>query len=214
MISKKFLAGIAAFISAASVQAGQIPLSTSVSLGNQLSNGQSQNVQININGLLASNGLSSDSILSGILTVTGFSAANYADDTSSTGYMQVDPVTHVYRDCKHGVCTDKVITDKVRVKDYTNEHSDPVADIMKVMVGDASGSATAADRNESYTDFGARVAEPDKTTGNAASGYNYFYHRNRDHFLSISGGLQVLLDLDDVALDDLFADGIQVLERL
>jgi len=210
MVSKKFLAGIVAIVAAASVHATPISLSTSMSPGSQVANGQTKDFQIDVNSLLAANGLSKNSILSGFLTVTGYSAANYAFvDTSSSGYVQAPNASHIYKDCNNkGVCTDKTVFDKVRIKDLTNEFSDPVADIMKVSAGDASGSDTASDTHNSYTDWTDSVLEDDKTTGNPQSGYNYFYHRTRDHHQSIFGGLDVLLDLDEVALNDLFADGI------
>jgi|GEM_PF-1715928 len=210
MVSKKFLAGIVAIVAAASVQAAPISLSTSMSPGSHVTNGQSKDFQIDVNSLLAANGLSKNSILSGFLTVTGYSAADFSSvDTSSTGYIQGPNASHIYKDCNNkGVCTDKTVYDKVRVKDITNEFSDPVADIMKVSAGDASGSDTVGDFNSVYTNWTDSVLESDKTTGTDKNGYNFFYHRTRDHHQSIFGGLDVLLDLDEVALNDLFADGI------
>ena len=209
MISKKFLVGILAVACAASAQAGQISLSASVAPVGQLSKGQSQNLQVNVNGLLSEHGLSSQSILSGILTVTGFSAPNYTyDDPSSSGYVQAAPRPRDYTECSKGVCTTTSVMDKVRIKDITAEYNDSVADIMKVMVGEASAIDTADTIKETYSDFSHEVLDEDKTTGNAKTGFNLFYHRDREHSRSISGGLEVMLGLDDFALDDLLLDGI------
>ncbi|WP_028103317.1 PEP-CTERM sorting domain-containing protein [Pseudoduganella violaceinigra] len=210
MKSTRIVAGIAALLCAVSAQAAQISLTSTVLLGNTLTNGQSQNVQVNVNSLLAGTGFASNSIVSGLLTVTGFSDPDYAPvfATGGGGYVQEATTTHQYKSCNPNGknCTTKTVTDKNHVKYATNNHLDLVADTMVVKAGDASESDSVSDFNESTTDYGSRVWE--KTTGSDNGGYNFFYHRNRDHYLSVSGALEVLLDLDAKALGDLGADGI------
>ena len=204
MVSKKFLTGIAALFCAASVQAGQIPLSTSTTLGSQLGTGQELNLQINVNNLLANAGYASNSIISGFLTVTGYSAPNYfvLQSNNST----VSSADFPYQSCNKNKCTTKTGTVHTHVNDITTNYFDLVADTMTVSAGDASESDSATDIENSYSDFSAQVW--DKTNDNGNGTINKFYHRNRDHHMSLSGGLEVLLNLDATALADLAGDGI------
>jgi len=188
MVSKKFLAGIVTFFCAASVQAGQIPLSASVAAGNQLTEGHSLSLQIDVNSLLAKNGFTSQSISSGMLTVTGYSAPDYViTETSHTTTTKSGKVnTHV--------------------KDITANYLDLIADTMTVAAGESSASDSAHVIADSSSDFGDLVW--DSTNDNGKGTINKFYHRNNDHHFSISGGLEVLLDLDAAALFDLAKDGV------
>jgi hypothetical protein len=188
MASKKFLAGIVTFFcAAASAQAGQIPLSTSFGVGTTLTEGKSLNLQVDVNSLLAKSGFSSQSIISGMLTVSGFSAPDYVDNESksSTSSKSGNVITHIDA--------------------FTSNHLDLVADTMTVSAGDASESDTAAVIADS-TNWGDLIF--DRTNDNGKGTINKYYHRNNDHFFSISGGLEVLLDLDAKALLDLAEDGV------
>jgi hypothetical protein len=208
MAIKKIVVGIAALISAAAVQAAVIPLSTTVSLGQQLSTGQSQNVQVNVNNILANLGLTSASIVSGSLTVTAYSQADYAamGSTSPNGYVQTGAVNRQYQSCNGNHCTTKTAVDKTHLKDVTANYVDLIADTMLVSAGDSFEADSATEFSESYSDFGAKAW--DKTTGSNNGGYQEFYHRNRNHYLALSGSLEVLLNLDGKALGDLAGDGI------
>jgi hypothetical protein len=207
MASKKFLAGIVAFVSAAAVQAAPVPLTSTVALSNHLTTDQSLNFQIDVNSLLAGAGLTGAVITSGTLTVTGFSDPFYdLLTTTGNGYVKTGSTLRAYQDCNGSRCTTKYATDYTHIKDVSVNFLDLVADTMVVAAGDSSESASATDFAESYTDFGDKTW--DKTTGSATGGFNYFYHRDRSHFMSLSGGLEVMLNLDDVALADLSADGI------
>lgn len=187
MVSKKFLAGIVAFFCAASVQAGQIPLSASVTPGTQLTEGQTWNLQIDVNNLLAKSGFNSQSIIAGMLTVNGYSAPSYADNVSKSNSSSK---------------TGNVVT---HIQDITANHLDLVADTMTVAAGDASESVTVSDIVNS-TDLGALVWE--STNDNGKGTVNKYYHRNNVHYFSISGSLEVLLNLDAAALFDLAKDGV------
>lgn len=207
MTSKKLLAGVAAFIWAMGVQAAPVPLTSTVSLGTQLFTGQSQNLQVDVNSLLAGAGLTGASILAGNVTVTGYSNPFYdLLTTTGNGYVKTGSQLRPYQECNGNRCTTKYATDFTHVKDVSANFLDLVADTMVVAAGDSSESATATDLAESYTDFGGQIW--DKTNGSENGGYNYFYHRDRKHYLSLSGSLEVLLDLDATALTDLSADGI------
>jgi len=188
MVSKKFLACIVTFFCAASAQAGQIPLSASAAAGFQLTEGQSKNLQIDVNNLLAKEGYNSHSIISGLLTVTGFSAPNYQVFDSST------------------TTTTKSGKVNTHLKHITTNHFDLIADTMTVAAGDASESDSATD----VVDYSTAFNDPiwDSTNDNGKGTINKFYHHNNDHFVSVSGGLEVLLELDAAALLDLAKDGI------
>lgn len=187
MVSKKFLASILAFLCAASAHAGQIPLSSTLAVGTTLTEGKSLNLQIDVNNLLAKSGFSNPSIISGTLTVTGLSAPDYVNNESksSTSSKSGNVITHI--------------------DDITSNHLDLVADTMIVAAGDASESDTASVIADS-TNWGALIF--DRSNDNGKGTINKYYHRNNDHFFSISGGLEVLLDLDAKALLDLAKDGV------
>jgi len=77
MVSKKFLAGIAALVCAANVHALPMSLTKNVAAGDLLVSGTGKTFEINVNDLLAGNSLSSSSISLGQLTVFGHSDAVY-----------------------------------------------------------------------------------------------------------------------------------------
>jgi len=187
MVSKKFLASILAFLCAASAQAGQIPLSSTLAVGTTLTEGKSLNLQIDVDNLLAKAGFTSQSVISGMLTVTGFSAPDYVNtDLTSSSVTKVGKVnTHI--------------------NETTTNHLDLVADTMIVAAGNSSGSDTATDVAIS-DNIGDLIWDSTNTNGNGAT--NKFYHRHNDHYVSIGGGLEVLLDLDAAALFDLAKDGV------
>lgn len=207
MVSKKLLAGIFALFCAATAHADPISLSSGFAVNNNhLTFNQSHNFQLNVNNELAAQNLNSKSILSGILTVSGYSDADYAHSKTETGNGKTGTVPRDYTECNNkGKCTTKSVNDNIHVNDITDVYSDKVADQMLVSVGGISGF-----------DFADEVAQDDshgklvwdKTTGSANGGYNIFYHRNSVHHDSLSGDLLVMLSLDSIALNDLFADGI------
>lgn len=205
MVSKKFLASIAALFCAASAHAAPISLSSGVSVNNHLSLNQSQNFQVNVNSELAGQQLNSKSIISGMLTVFGYSDADYVYSKSETGNGKTDTATRTVTECNKGKCTTKTVTDNIHVNDITDNYSDKVADQMLVSAGGTSGF-DFADEFDEDDKHGKLVYE--KTTGSANGGYNYFYHRNNTHYDSLSGNLMVMLSLDSFALNDLLADGI------
>lgn len=191
MVSKKIVAGIAALLCAASVQATPIPLSTTVSLGNHLSY-QFQDLQVNVNSALA--GLSSSSIRSGTLTVFGYSSldAVYLDDTE---VEKLESFQFPYRYKNH-------ITQK------TSHYADFIADSMLVWAGDDFAFDVVEDVTNTYTAYGDRVADPHKNFNSGNGVYNYFYHQNRRHDWGMFGALEVTFDLGDEALGNLMLDGI------
>lgn len=204
MVSKKFLAGIAALSCAASVQAAAMPLSSAFSLDQYLTTGQSQNLQIDVNSLLASKGLSSASISSGVLTVSGFSSADFDIVGSSVTNVNYSE-NRVTTDCNKGKC--KVVTDNFHIKQFNNNYSDAIADEMKVTTGGASATGSANDENAFDTDSG-KIEDIKKQTGSENGGYNRWYNQFVSHYDSLGGDLVVQLSLDSLALNDLAADGI------
>ncbi|WP_426340698.1 PEP-CTERM sorting domain-containing protein [Pseudoduganella sp. S-14] len=204
MFSKKFLAGITALFCAASVEAAAMPLSSALSLDQYLTTGQSQNLQINVNGLLAGKGLSSASIGSGVLTVSGFSSADFDIVGSSVTNVNYSE-NRVTTDCSKGNC--KVVTDNFHIKQFNTNYSDSIADQMTVTAGGASATGSANDHNAFDTDSG-KIEDTKKQTGSENGGYNRWYNQFISHYDSLSGDLVVQLSLDSLALNDLAADGI------
>lgn len=204
MVSKKFLVGIAALFCAASVHAAPVALSSSLSLDNYLTTGLSQNLQVDVNSLLAGSGLSSASIISGSLTVFGYSAADYGL-TSSVKQLNYS-VDRTTTDCnKQGKC--KVVKDNFHVKQFNAKYSDNVVDQMEVRTGATSGSDSVDEHLVSNTDSG-QIEDKKKRTGSENGGYNYFYNQDINQYDAYRGDLSVELNLDALALNDLVADGI------
>lgn len=191
MLSKKIVAGIAALLCAASVQATPIPLSTTVSLGNHMSY-QIQQLQVNVNSALA--GLSSSSIRSGTLTLFGYSSldAVYFDDT------EIEKVESFQVPSRY----------KNHITQKTSHYADLVADSMLVWAGEDFSFDMVDDYTNTYTDYSTRVADPHKNFNSGNGVYNYFYHQNRRHDWGWFGALEVTLDLGDEALGNLMQDGI------
>jgi len=204
MVSKKFMAGITALFCAASVQAAAMPLSSAMSLDQYLTTGQSKSLQIDVNSLLASNGLASASISSGVLTVSGFSSADFdivGSSVTNVNYSE-DRVT---TDCNKGKC--KVVNDNFHVKQFKNNYSDSTADQMQVIAGGAS-AIDSADEHTSFDSDSGKIEDTKKRTGSENGGYNRWYNQFIGHYDSLSGDLVVQLNLDSLALNDLVADGI------
>lgn len=204
MVKAKFLAGIAVLFSAASVQAATMPLSSALSLDQYLTTGQSHNLQIDVNSLLAGKGLGSASISSGMLTVSGYSSADFDIVSSSVTNVNYSE-DRVTTDCNKGKC--KVVSDHFHIKQFNTNYSDSIADQMKVTAGGASGTASAAEHNAFPSDSG-KIEDTKKQTGSEKSGYNRWFNQFISHYDSLSGDLVVQLSLDSLALNDLLADGI------
>jgi hypothetical protein len=204
MVSKKFLAGITALFCAASVQAAAMPLSSATSLDQYLTTGQSKNLQIDVNSLLAGKGLASASISSGVLTVYGFSSADFdlvSSSVTNVNYSE-DRVT---TDCNKGKC--KVVSDNFHIKQFNNNYSDSIADQMQVIAGGAS-AIDSADEHTSFSSDSGAIEDTKKLTGSENGGYNRWYNQFIGHYDSLGGDLVVQLNLDSLALSDLVTDGI------
>jgi hypothetical protein len=204
MVSKKFLAGITALFCAASVQAAAMPLSSATSLDQYLTTGQSKNLQIDVNSLLAGKGLASASISSGVLTVYGFSSADFdlvSSSVTNVNYSE-DRVT---TDCNKGKC--KVVSDNFHIKQFNNNYSDSIADQMRVIAGGAS-AIDSADEHTSFSSDSGAIEDTKKLTGSENGGYNRWYNQFIGHYDSLGGDLVVQLNLDSLALSDLVTDGI------
>ncbi|MGW8389760.1 hypothetical protein [Pseudoduganella sp. HUAS MS19] len=203
MVSKKLLAGIAALLCAANVHALPMSLSKTVNAGNHLVSGAGKAFEVNINDLLASNGLSSNAIALGQLTVLGHSAAEYKFNYSDLGRYAYSGTSSHYNSgaCKHGGCS---VTDYVYNRTGHRYHYDFVADTMRVSVGDADGSDTTA-WQQSYTGY--KTTEDDRD-GSARWGWDIYNTTADDYYGSYSGALSVTLNLDSKALADIMKDGV------
>lgn len=224
MVNKKMLGGIAALVGAAAAQAEPISLSTSVSLGSLLNNGQSKSVQFDLNGMLAAQGLDSGDVQSGMLVVYGYSNAQYQNSmdpyggynvASSSDRMVTNSYTYYasscgwWSGCYYYPVTNYYnywVRDQQLVRDGTAHHIDNVADSMLVKAGDASASDSVEKVEDYYTGYGGWNHE--STSGGYYNGYTSYYNRRRDHYSAYSGDLSVSLDLDSKALGDLSADGL------
>ncbi|KQV59097.1 hypothetical protein ASD07_26060 [Duganella sp. Root336D2] len=181
-----------------------MPLSSALSLDQYLTTGQSRNLQIDVNSLLAGKGLASSSISSGVLTVSGFSSADFDITGSSVTNVNYSE-DRVTTDCNKGQC--KVVNDNFHVKQFNTNYSDSIADQMKVTAGGASGTDSAEDHNAFNSDSG-KIEDTKKKTGSENGGYNRWYNQFISHYDSLSGDLVVQLNLDSLALNDLLVDGI------
>ncbi|HEY0588918.1 MAG TPA: PEP-CTERM sorting domain-containing protein [Pseudoduganella sp.] len=204
MLNKKILAGIASLLCAASVQAAPMSLSSAFSFDQYLTTGQSQSLQIDVNSALAGKGWSSTSIASGVLTVSGYSAADFDIVSSSVTNLNYSE-NRTTTDCKNGKC--KVVSDNFHIKQFNTSYSDSIADQMKITAGGASATGSADDHNAFDTDSG-KIEDLKKQNGSENSGYNRWYNQFIGHYDSLSGDLVVQLSLDALALNDLVSDGI------
>ena len=203
MASKKFLAGIAALVFAANVHALPMSLTKNVAAGDLLVSGTGKTFEINVNDLLAGNGLGSKAISLGQLTVFGHSDADYKTHIDAFGnYKFTGTRTHYNAGaCNHGVCS---VTDNVYTRTGSSYHYDNISDTMKVTVGDSSDSDTAG-LQQSYEKA---TTSEDKRNGSARWGWNIYETTADDYYRSYSGDLSVTLDLDSKALSDIIKDGI------
>ncbi len=203
MVSKKFLAGIAALVCAANVHALPMSLTKNVAAGDLLVSGTGKTFEINVNDLLAGNSLSSSSISLGQLTVFGHSDAVYQSQFDDFGnYKFTGTRSHFNAGaCNHGVCS---VTDNVYTRTGSSYHYDNVSDTMKVTVGDSSDSDTTGLQQR----YERATTTEDKRDGSARWGWKIYETTSDDFYRSYSGDLSVTLDLDSKALSDIINDGI------
>ena len=203
MVSKKFLAGIAALVCAANVHALPMSLTKNVAAGDLLVSGTGKTFEINVNDLLAGNSLSSSSISLGQLTVFGHSDAVYQSQFDDFGnYKFTGTRSHFNAGaCNHGVCS---VTDNVYTRTGSSYHYDNVSDTMKVTVGDSSDSDTTGLQQR----YERATTTEDKRDGSARWGWKIYETASDDFYRSYSGDLSVTLDLDSKALSDIINDGI------
>ncbi|KQZ38889.1 hypothetical protein ASD58_27475 [Duganella sp. Root1480D1] len=180
-----------------------MPLTKTVAAGDQLVSGASKTFDINVNDLLANNGLNSNAISLGQLTVFGHSDALYNFNLSDFGnYKQTGTSTHYNAGaCNHGNCN---VTDYTYTRSGHSYHYDTVTDTMKVSVGDSSGSDTS---EWQQSQAGYKTTE-DKKDGSARFGWKTYQTTADDFYGSYSGDLSVTLNLDSKALGDIVKDGI------
>lgn len=203
MVSNKFLAGIAALVCAAQVQAAPMPLTTNLSAADHLVAGSGKSYAFDINSLLTSNGLSAAAIAFGQLTVTGHSDAVYGSNWDTFGNYVLTGTSYHYNAgaCNHGNC---YVPDRTYTKSGTSNHFDFTSDTMLVTVGDTTGSDTS-EWQESSTAFTTTL---DKKSGSDRYGWNYYNTYGNVHYGSYSGDLSVTLNLDSKAIADIVKDGI------
>jgi hypothetical protein len=230
MASKKVLGGIAALVGATAAQAAPVTVSSTVTLGNLLQGGAQQNLQFNLNGLLAQQGVQGGDVISGVLTVYGLSNPSYQDSTDPYGgYYLTGLSSHTasqsytyYTSYSYScgfwgwsTCTGYTphtgyynyqVQDEVWTHERTKHHIDNVADRMEVTAGGNTASATASTVQNYVNPYGGSTYE--YVSGSWQQGWDTYYARERDHYQSISGPLKVTLDLDALALSDLWGDGI------
>ncbi len=230
MASKKILGGIAALVGATAAQAAPVTVSSTVSLGNLLQGGAQQNLQFNLNGLLAEQGVQGSDVMSGVLTVYGLSNPSYQDSTDPySAYYRTGTSSHqvwqsytyytgysyscgfwgwstCYGYSQQTGYYSYQVQDETWTHDRTRHHIDNVADRMEVKAGSTTASATANVVQDYVNPYGNPTFE--RTEGSWEYGYDYLYARERDHYKSISGPLKVTIELDQLALSDLWGDGI------
>ncbi len=202
MVSNKFLVGIAALGFAASAQALPTALTANLTAADHFVSGVSKSYEFNVNGLLLGQGLSSNAISFGQLTVFGHSDAAYNLNTESFGnYSLTKTSSHTNAGaCNHGDCT---------VLDYTYSRTgstyswDLTSDTMKVSVGDTSSSDTS-EWQESWSGFSTSTTK----TGSDRFGWKYYETTSNAYHGGYSGDLSVTLSLDSKALSDIMQDGI------
>jgi len=203
MVSKKFLAGIAALVCAANVHALPMSLTKTVAASDHLVSGTGKTFEINVNDLLTNKSLSSSAIALGQLTVFGHSTAEYKYNFGNySAYYWTGTTSHTNSGaCNHGNCN---VTDNVFTRIGSTYHYDLVSDTMKVTVGDSSGS-DSAEWQQSHTGY--KTTEDGKD-GSARWGWDIYKTTADDYYGSYSGDLSVTLNLDSKALSDIVKDGI------
>lgn len=200
-----------------SVNAGVVSVSQSMSLDQYLS-GSSRSFGFDLNGALAAQGVSGADVVSGSLTVTGYSGLDF--HTMTLGYVgpyllsseqrQVVSSYKYQAKCGHTKCTKtgyttSTVTDTHYGKDITVDFADKVKDTMTVSAGGSSASDKADQFSTSSSATGYfRLL----SMGSQKSGYTTYDVRKVFTESGYSGGLFTELALDTAALADIQDDGL------
>ncbi|WP_374583460.1 PEP-CTERM sorting domain-containing protein [Pseudoduganella sp.] len=204
MVSNKFLAGIAALVISVCAQAAPVSLTSNVSASGQLSQSQGKWFDFNVNSLLGGKSLDSNSILSGVLTVSAYSKAALVYDGFTFDGRETTTVTRPKPgNCNNVNCS---VVDVTKTDYYTYKYKDDVADTMWIL----AGNTWAYDMADLQTSTSAyeRDANPWYKSGNDRQGWTKYYDSERTSQTSYSGNLSVSMALDAKALADLTKDGI------
>jgi len=206
-------------IPAAPALATPVTLSDTQSI-NQVLNGNSTNLNFNIGSLLSSQGLSPTDVLSGNLTVYGYSNVDYRVQSQPYGgYYQASissrstPRTGSYSHSHswswsshtHYYTYYQNVADRNYRRSHYTTYTDNVADVMQVSAGGSTASDSA---NTVYSNTTYRGSNNDPTKGSYYSGYRYYSTQEYNRYSALYGQLQVSLTLDALALQDISADGI------
>ena len=225
---KNAITAALAVIGTAALPASATPITITETISlNQLLSGNGTSVQFNIASALSSHGLGSSDVISGGLVVYGLSDPSYADASAQpySEYQVTDTTSRNvtrwayssgYRSCSRwGGCYyyggysysyTAVVNDTNEIRSRDILHEDNVADVMQVTAGGSSATDTV-DQILNQTDpYG--NATYDGSTGSYDYGYRYLYSQERDVYEAIYGELLVSMELDLLALQDIWADGI------
>lgn len=205
MARNKFLAGIAALLMSVGAHAAPVSLTSSVAASNQMVQNQGKWFDFNINSLLGGQKLDSNSILSGVLTISAYSKAVLSYDGSSFDGRETTTTTRP----KPGNCNNVncAPVDTTIIDHYTKQYSDDIADTMWIRAGDTWAYDMADLQSTTYSEY-TRDVNPWFKSGNDRQGWFKAYDSVRTSESSYSGNLSVSMALDSKALADLTKDGI------
>ena len=226
------LALVAAGVLAASpASASTVSVSEVVTL-NTLLQGTSTSLSFDLNPLLARSGFRPDEVVGGLVSVYGFSDADYTATVTSpyAAYSPMVTGTHTgyysyyvpgYRSCGFWSCryysgytayAAYTVYDYQVLRERTVDHIDSVADTLQLKVGASQASAAASQtyaRSDAWTGYS---ADPGGSTCNRDSygncSYTTVYNREQHRYQAVYGALQTQLALDGNALADVNADGL------
>jgi MYXO-CTERM domain-containing protein len=215
-------------LAATPVLAAPVLLSQTFSLSNSL-HSNSISLNFNLGSFLAGQGYSSQDIVSGSAALHGYSDIQYSSpyygaysgyeqtgQTSHTGYGQsyIDPSDRSiscrwYDNCRM-ITSTYGITDRLLTHYRDIQHSDLVADTMRLLIGGGSAADTADTTYNAVGGYGGSGYEGQvcaSVDNNRNCSYNYLYARERDAFNAVYGALDTTLSFDAAALLDVRSDG-------
>lgn len=226
------IAAAAGAIASMPAQSGPITVSQTVRLNTLMQQGASSNLQFDLSSFLAGQGFTPAEVVSGQVSVFGFSEASYAapqadpygynQQTSQSGshngwysyYVQGHSYCSWWNGCYYSggyyAWAAYTIYDYTETSDRDIRHTDTVADRLQFTVGATTVSDTADTRSSSEGVYSGLIYDATyyDNCWNGNCSYRTVYHRERNVYSAVYGDLQAVALLDNDALADLRGDGI------
>lgn len=226
------VAAAAGAIASMPAHSGPITVSQTVSLNTLMQQGASSTLQFDLSSFLAGQGFTPAEVVSGQVSVFGFSEASYAapqadpygynQQTTQTGshtgwysyYVQGYSYCSWWSGCYYSggyyAWAAYTIYDYTETSDRDIRHTDAVADRMQVTVGATTVSDTASTQSSSEGRYSGLIYDATyyDNCWNGNCSYRTVYHRERNVYSAVYGDLQAVALLDNDGLADLRGDGI------